>query len=217
MLELVHVTKRLKKKTVLDDISYTFESGVVYGLFGVNGSGKTMLLRMLSGLIRPTEGKVIYEGKILHEEIPMLPDVGVVIENMELLPYYTAYENLIRLSKIKNVASQDDIRLALERVGLDPESELKVRKFSLGMKQRLNIAQAFFEKQKIILLDEPTNAVDHKGVQQIYDVIQQEKKRGALIVIATHHDNDLRNMCDEVLLMDSGKLMLQEGCDEENG
>lgn len=134
MLELVHVTKRLKKKTVLDDISYTFESGVVYGLFGVNGSGKTMLLRMLSGLIRPTEGKVLYEGKILHEEIPMLPDVGVVIENMELLPYYTAYENLIRLSKIKNVVSQDDIRLALERVGLDPESELKVRKFSLGMK-----------------------------------------------------------------------------------
>ena len=206
MLELVHVTKRLKKKTVLDDISYTFESGVVYGLFGVNGSGKTMLLRMLSGLIRPTEGKVLYEEKILHEEIPMLPDVGVVIENMELLPYYTAYENLIRLSKIKNVASQDDIRLALERVGLDPESELKVRKFSLGMKQKLNIAQAIFETPQLLLLDEPTNALDTDTIGCLKAILEDLKKKKSCIIIATHDHQNITSLCDQILEMKEGNL-----------
>ncbi|MEA4922818.1 MAG: ABC transporter ATP-binding protein [Eubacteriaceae bacterium] len=176
-------------------------------LHGVNGSGKTMLLRMIAGLITPTAGRVYYNDKILHEDISFPKDVGIVIEHMEMLPGYSGYENLLLLSKIKKIAGSEDILLALKRVGLSGVENIKVKKYSLGMKQRLNIAQAIFEKQKIILLDEPTNALDEEGVEQIYDVISDEKKRGATIVIATHHKTDLERMCDVTLKMENGYLI----------
>lgn len=204
MVELKNVNKSLSKKLILDNISYKFEYGRVYGLCGTNGSGKTMLLRAVCGLIIPDSGEIIIDGKILHKDISFPPSVGIVIENMSLLPGYNAFDNLKLISQIKKVASDDDIKNAINRVGL--KSDLKVRKFSLGMKQRLNIAQAVFEKPKIILLDEPTNALDDSGVKLVYDIIKEEKERGALIIVATHHEEDLREMCDVILRVSEGRL-----------
>lgn len=207
MIQLQNVTKRIKENTVLDNVSYTFKSGFVYGLYGQNGSGKTMLLRAISGLINLDSGSIFIDGEKLHDKIEFPPETGIVIENMELLPECSAKRNLQMLAKIKNIADEKDIIFSLERVGLDPDSDKKVKKFSLGMKQRLNIAQAIFENQKIILLDEPTNALDEDAVQLIYKIIREEKSRGATIIVATHHKEDLKEVCDAILKIAGGKLL----------
>lgn len=207
MIQLQNVTKRIKENTVLDNVSYTFKSGFVYGLYGQNGSGKTMLLRAISGLINLDSGSIFIDGEKLHDKIEFPPETGIVIENMELLPECSAKRNLQMLAKIKNIADEKDIIFSLERVGLDPDSEKKVKKFSLGMKQLLNIAQAIFENQKIILLDEPTNALDEEAVQLIYKIIREEKSRGATIIVATHHKEDLKEVCDVILKIAEGKIV----------
>lgn len=207
MIQLQNVTKRIKENTVLDNVSYTFKSGFVYGLYGQNGSGKTMLLRAISGLINLDSGSIFIDGEKLHDKIEFPPETGIVIENMELLPECSAKRNLQMLAKIKNIADEKDIIFSLERVGLDPDSDKKVKKFSLGMKQRLNIAQVIFENQKIILLDEPTNALDEDAVQLIYKIIREEKSRGATIIVATHHKEDLKEVCDVILKIAEGKIV----------
>ena len=207
MIQLQNVTKRIKENTVLDNVSYTFKSGFVYGLYGQNGSGKTMLLRAISGLINLDSGSIFIDGEKLHDKIEFPPETGIVRENMELLPECSAKRNLQMLAKIKNIADEKDISFSLERVGLDPDSDKKVKKFSLGMKQRLNIAQAIFENQKIILLDEPTNALDEDAVQLIYKIIREEKSRGATIIVATHHKEDLKEVCDVILKIAEGKIV----------
>lgn len=207
MIQLQNVTKRIKENTVLDNVSYTFKSGFVYGLYGQNGSGKTMLLRAISGLINLDSGSIFIDGEKLHDKIEFPPETGIVIENMELLPECSAKRNLQMLAKIKNIADEKDIIFSLERVGLDPDSDKKVKKFSLGMKQRLNIAQAIFENQKIVLLDEPTNALDEEAVQLIYKIIREEKSRGATIIVATHHKEDLKEVCDVILKIAEGKIV----------
>ena len=207
MIQLQNVTKRIKENTVLDNVSYTFKSGFVYGLYGQNGSGKTMLLRAISGLINLDSGSIFIDGEKLHDKIEFPPETGIVIENMELLPECSAKRNLQMLAKIKNIADEKDIIFSLERVGLDPDSDKKVKKFSLGMKQRLNIAQAIFENQKIILLDEPTNALDEEAVQLIYKIIREEKSRGATIIVATHHKEDLKEVCDVILKIAEGEIV----------
>ena len=207
MIQLQNVTKRRKENSVLDNVSYTFKSGFVYGLYGQNGSGKTMLLRAISGLINLDSGSIFIDGEKLHDKIEFPPETGIVIENMELLPECSAKRNLQMLAKIKNIADEKDIIFSLERVGLDPDSDKKVKKFSLGMKQRLNIAQAIFENQKIILLDEPTNALDEDAVQLIYKIIREEKSRGATIIVATHHKEDLKEVCDVILKIAEGKIV----------
>ncbi|MCD7826196.1 MAG: ABC transporter ATP-binding protein [Clostridiaceae bacterium] len=207
MIELQSISKKIKSNQVIDDISYVFEDGKVYGLYGHNGSGKTMLLRAISGLIHTDSGNIWIDGKKLHADISFPPDTGIVIENMELLPRYSAKDNLKILAKIKKTADDSAITEALNRVGLDSQSTLRVKKFSLGMRQRLNIAQAIFEKQKLILLDEPTNALDEDGVQLIYKVIREEQQRGATIIIATHHEEDLKALCDVTLKISNGKIV----------
>ena len=204
MVEIKNYCKSIKSRPILNNVSYNFEYGKIYGLYGHNGSGKTMLLRAIAGLLVPDSGSVVIDGKVLHKDMSFPPSIGIVIENMNLLPQYNAFDNLKILGKIKKTATDEDIKTALERVGL--KSDLKVKKFSLGMKQRLNIAQAVFEKQKIILLDEPTNALDNDGVQLIYKLLKEEKERGALVVITTHHKEDLEEVCDVVLDMTEGEL-----------
>lgn len=196
MVEIKNYCKSIKSRPILNNVSYNFEYGKIYGIYGHNGSGKTMLLRAIAGLLVPDSGSVVIDGKVLHKDMSFPPSIGIVIENMNLLPQYNAFDNLKILGKIKKTATDEDIKTALERVGL--KSDLKVKKFSLGMKQRLNIAQAVFEKQKIILLDEPTNALDNDGVQLIYKLLKEEKERGALVVITTHHKEDLEEICDVV-------------------
>ena len=204
MVEIKNYCKSIKSRPILNNVSYNFEYGKIYGIYGHNGSGKTMLLRAIAGLLVPDSGSVVIDGKVLHKDMSFPPSIGIVIENMNLLPQYNAFDNLKILGKIKKTATDEDITTVLERVGL--KSDLKVKKFSLGMKQRLNIAQAVFEKQKIILLDEPTNALDNDGVQLIYKLLKEEKERGALVVITTHHKEDLEEICDVVLKMTEGEL-----------
>ena len=204
MVEIKNYCRSIKSRPILNNVSYNFEYGKIYGIYGHNGSGKTMLLRAIAGLLVPDSGSVVIDGKVLHKDMSFPPSIGIVIENMNLLPQYNAFDNLKILGKIKKTATDEDIKTALERVGL--KSDLKVKKFSLGMKQRLNIAQAVFEKQKIILLDEPTNALDNDGVQLIYKLLKEEKERGALVVITTHHKEDLEEVCDVVLKMTEGEL-----------
>ena len=204
MVEIKNYCKSIKSRPILNNVSYNFEYGKIYGIYGHNGSGKTMLLRAIAGLLVPDSGSVVIDGKVLHKDMSFPPSIGIVIENMNLLPQYNAFDNLKILGKIKKTATDEDIKTALERVGF--KSDLKVKKFSLGMKQRLNIAQAVFEKQKIILLDEATNALDNDGVQLIYKLLKEEKERGALVVITTHHKEDLEEVCDVVLKMTEGEL-----------
>ena len=204
MVEIKNYCKSIKSRPILNNVSYNFEYGKIYGIYGHNGSGKTMLLRAIAGLLVPDSGSVVIDGKVLHKDMSFPPSIGIVIENMNQWPQYNAFDNLKILGKIKKTATDEDIKTALERVGL--KSDLKVKKFSLGMKQRLNIAQAVFEKQKIILLDEPTNALDNDGVQLIYKLLKEEKERGALVVITTHHKEDLEEVCDVVLKMTEGEL-----------
>ena len=206
-IKITDVNKTIKKAPILRDINLEFTGGKVYGLRGKNGSGKTMLLRAISGLINLDSGSIFIDGEKLHDKIEFPPETGIVIENMELLPECSAKRNLQMLAKIKNIADEKDISFSLERVGLDPDSDKKVKKFSLGMKQRLNIAQAIFENQKIILLDEPTNALDEDAVQLIYKIIREEKSRGATIIVATHHKEDLKEVCDVILKIAEGKIV----------
>ena len=163
-----------------------------------------MLLRAISGLIIPDSGKIIIDGKTLHTDISIPPKTGIVIENMQLLPKYNAFDNLKLLANINRIADDQDITNALQRVGLN--SDLKVKKYSLGMKQRLNIAQAVFEKQNIILLDEPTNALDEQGVKLIYNIIKEERERGAVVIVATHRKEDIEEICDTTLYVSEGKI-----------
>ncbi|SDY54577.1 ABC transporter ATP-binding protein [Lachnobacterium bovis] len=211
MYRLKNVTKVIKNQRVLEDINYEFENGKIYGLYGTNGSGKTMIIRVLSGLVVPTEGEVEIDGKVLHKDISFPPSVGIIIENMELLPKLTAKENLKALSEIKGIATDEDIESALEKVGLDTNKPVK--KYSLGMRQKLNIAQAIFEKPELILLDEPTNALDEKSVTRVYDVLRKEKERGACIIMATHNKSDFSSICDEIIKVDAGRI---EGVVNEN-
>lgn len=204
MIQLKNVCKILNSRLILNHINYIFDYGSVYGICGPNGSGKTMLLRAMAGLIIPEEGEILVDGKILHKDITVTPNVGIMIENMELLSQYNAFDNLKILSKIKKTANDNDIVNVLKRVGLS--SELKVKKYSLGMKQRLNIAQAIFERQQIILLDEPTNALDKEGINLFRTIVKEEKEKGALIIIATHHKEDVEEMCDKILTVSEGEL-----------
>lgn len=202
-----NLSKIIKKREVLKNINYTFCSGKAYGLYGRNGSGKTMLLRALSGLIYPTGGTIYIDDKKLHDDISFPPSIGIIIENTNLLPQYDAFTNLKIIAKIKKVASDEDIRHSIDRVGLDSYSKLKVKNFSLGMKQRLSIAQAIFEKPDIIMLDEPTNAIDEKGITIVRNLILEEKRRGAIIIIASHNKEDLAVLADEKISMSNGEII----------
>ncbi len=207
MIVIENLSKKFKGRYVLKNMSYEFEEGIIYGLYGRNGSGKTMLLRALSGLIIPSEGTVKYDDKILHKDFSFPPSLGVIIEHMELLPQFSAFDNLKILSKINNIATDEDIVSAIEKVGLDPSSTLKTKKYSLGMKQRLNIAQAIFEKPKYILLDEPSNALDDSGVELMYELLREEKRKGNIIIIASHNKEDLHELCDKVIKISEGEII----------
>ena len=204
-----NLTKSIKGNTILDNINYKFESGNIYGIYGHNGSGKTMLFRAISGLIRPTSGSINISGKELHKDIDFPESIGAVIENPEFWPNYTGWQVLKMLSNIKNIINDEDIEEALFRVGLEPNDKKTIKKYSLGMKQRLGIAQAIMEKADIIILDEPTNALDEDGIELIHKLILEEKKRGAIILIASHNKYDIDILSDIKLRMNGGKLIIE--------
>lgn len=205
-VEVKDYVKVLKKRIILDHVNYRFEEGKIYGLFGKNGSGKTMLMRAIAGLIYPTEGQVIIDGKQLHKDISFPEDVGIIIENMELMPQYDGYTNLKLLAKIRKKATDEDIYAALEKVGLKDAGKKKVKEYSLGMRQKLSIAQAIFEKPKLMLLDEPTNGLDEKSVEAIRNLLLELRDQGTLIILASHNKEDISYLADIVLEVDKGKI-----------
>ena len=205
-VEVKNYSKKLKGRNVLDNVSYKFEGGNIYGLYGRNGSGKTMLMRAVAGLIFPTSGEVIIDGKVLHKEISFPKDMGVIIENMELMPQYDAYDNLKILGKIRKTATDDDINSTLEKVGLHDVKGKKVRTYSLGMKQKLAIVQAIFEHPKLLLLDEPTNALDEESINDIRKLLLELKEKGVLIIVASHNKEDIELLSDVKINMADGKI-----------
>lgn len=202
MINVANATKHIGNKTVLDKINLTLENGKIYGLRGRNGAGKTMLLRAIAGLIRLDSGKIVIDGKTLHKDIDFPSELGLLIENNNVLPDFTLRKNLQLLAKIKKVATDEMIG----RVGLDPNDKRKVRQYSLGMKQRAAIAQAIFEKPALILLDEPTNAIDYDGVQEMRALFEVEKQRGATIILASHNPEDLNILADQIINMADGSV-----------
>lgn len=205
-VELKNVSKRLNDVTVLEDISLTLESGTIYGLKGKNGCGKTMLMRMMAGVIYPTSGTVSIDGEILHKDIATPRSIGVLIENPAFLPGYTGQRNLELLAGLTGKADRTQIAKTMNRVGLDPSDKRTYRKYSLGMKQRLGIACALMERPDLILLDEPINAIDEKGVPKIWEALQEEKQRGALIVLACHDTEELTSLADQIITIEEGKI-----------
>lgn len=206
MLQAIGVNKSIKNNQILSDINLTLEQGVVYGFVGRNGSGKTMLFRALSGLMKIDSGEIIYKNKRLHKDMPVLPNLGITIENAGLYTEFTGFKNLQMLAKLNKKIGDEEIRRAIERVGLDPDDKRTFRKYSLGMKQRIIIAQAIMEAPDVIMLDEPTNSLDEDGVKLIRQVINEEKERGAMILLASHNKEDIKILADKVFYIDKGRL-----------
>lgn len=202
-----NIVKTIKKKIILDNISLELESGNIYGFVGRNGCGKTMLFRALSGLMHIDSGRITIDGKVLHKDINVPPRIGLIIENAGLYNEFSGIKNLKLLADINKKISDMEITKAISDVGLDPNDKRPVRKYSLGMKQRLIIAQAIMESPDIIMLDEPTNALDERGVKLIRDIILREKERGALVLIASHNKEDIEILADRVYYMDGGKIV----------
>ena len=203
-LEAVNVTKIIKNSTVLSNINLSLTGGRIYAFCGENGSGKTMLFRVLSGLSLPSSGIIKYNDKFFPKARPI---IGVVIENASLFPQFTSFQNLMYLASINKLASKKDIENALHRVGLDPKDKRVVKKYSLGMKQRLLIAQSIMEHPDFLFLDEPTNAIDKDGIELIHRIVREEAARGAVVLLASHIDNDISQLADKCFYMKSGEIV----------
>lgn len=195
-----------QKNTVIHPVTLRMESPRVVGLKGINGSGKTMLMRLIAGLIRPTTGQIAINGKMLGKEMSFPESIGLFLENPAFLDGYSGFENLRMLASIKALVGDDRIREVLAAVGLDPDDKKKYRKYSLGMKQRLGIAAAIMESPDIVILDEPTNSLDSSGVEMVKQLVLAEKERGALVILACHDFEILRVLADDLYLIESGHI-----------
>lgn len=205
-VEIKNYTKKLKGRLILKDITLSLEQGGIFGFYGHNGSGKSMLFRAIAGLIHPTSGEISVFGKKIGEDISFPESIGLVIETVGFWPFNTGFQNLKTLASIKKVITDDEIKNAIKRVGLDPDDKRTYGKYSLGMKQRLGIAQAIMEKPELILLDEPTNALDDDGIALVRNIIKEEQKRGATILIASHNLEELSLLCNRFFKMSDGVL-----------
>lgn len=206
VVRLEDYCKSFKSAEVLKNINLTLESGKVIGLKGKNGSGKTMLMRAISGLILPTSGKVYINDKELGRQISFPPSIGILIENPSVISNYTGFKNLKILASIQNRISDDEIRDAIRKVGLDPDDKRTFKKYSLGMKQRLGIAAAIMERPDIVILDEPINALDEAGAGLIKGLLDELKANGSLIIIACHDTEELNYLSDEIYEIYDGEI-----------
>lgn len=204
-LTVVNLCKKIKDRVILDNINLNLESGNVYGFVGRNGSGKTMLFRAVSGLINIDSGKVMLDEK-LHKDMQVLPDMGIILENAGLYSEFTGRKNLQILADIRKKITPEEVDKAIERVGLDPNDKRTYRKYSLGMKQRIVLAQAIMEHPSILFLDEPTNALDEDGVKKIRNIVAEEKERGSIVLLASHNKEDIEMLADKVYYMVDGRI-----------
>lgn len=205
IVKVENVTKYFKQEKVLDDVNMNLETGHIYGIVGKNGAGKTVLFKIIAGFIKPSSGKVTVAGKIIGVDRDFPDSLGLIIETPGFLSQYNAYQNLFYLANINNKITKEDIKEAIRMVGLDPDSNKKVGKFSLGMRQRLGIAQAIMENPNLIILDEPMNGLDKKGIEDVKELLLKLKGDGKTILMASHYAEDME-ICDEVFQMEDGKL-----------
>lgn len=207
MLKMSGLSKKFKKRMILDDINLELAFGNIYGFIGANGSGKSVFFKTICGFLKADCGTVTCNGKVIGKDIDFLPELGVLIEKPGFIENYTQFENLKYLAQINNTIHDEDIKAALERVGLDSDNNEKVKNFSLGMRQRLAIAQAIMEKQKIIILDEPFNGLDKQGVAQIKQLLLELKSPDRLILLTSHIAGDIEELSDVIFEFSAGKIV----------
>ena len=209
-IKIVNLCKVIKKNEILKNVNIYLEKGKIYGFIGKNGSGKTMLFRSLSGLVKPDAGEIFIDGKKIRFEDIVNYKVGMILENHSMYPEFTGLQNLKYLADINKYINEEQIRQSIVDVGLNPDDKRPLRKYSLGMKQRIIFAQAIMEKPDILFLDEPTNALDDEGVQLIRQLILKQKENGAIVLIASHNKEDIENLCDECYKVSAGEIIREE-------
>lgn len=205
-LEVEEINKKIGVDDVLSDISLSMEKGKIYGLQGKNGCGKSMLMRVICGLVLPTSGRVIIDGEELGKELSFPESVGVFIEKPGFLDAYSGFQNLSMLASIKKRIGGREIKETLKRVGLEEVMHKKYKKYSLGMKQKLGIAAVIMEQPDIVILDEPANALDEKSEGRLWQIVREEKERGALVIISCHTAEVLEEISDEIFKIDQGRI-----------
>lgn len=210
-IELKNVTKEFDKVEVIKNINLEFESGKIYGLYGRNGSGKSVLMKLICGFLIPTKGKILINGKDFNAKNEYPDNLRAVIEKPSFFPELTGFENLKLLAKIQNKISDEEIIKALDLVNLIDEKDKKYSKYSLGMKQKLAIAQAIMEDPKILILDEPFNGIEEKSVEKITKFLKEEAKNGKTIIFSTHIKEDLENLADIIYKIDNGTIYENQG------
>ena len=204
------VSKDFKGARVLNNVNVSFEQGKIHGIIGRNGSGKTVLIKTICGFIHPDQGRVVVDGKVIGKEVDFPKNIGAIIEAPGFLPTVSAYKNLEYLASLRGVIGKDEICKAISLVGLDPDDKKHVGKYSLGMKQRLGLAQAIMENPDILILDEPMNGLDNTGVSEMRELLLQFKADGKTIIIVSHNSEDISMLCDTVHEMDHGVLTVKE-------
>ena len=205
-IEFKNVTKKFKDIIILNNINLTFESGNIYGLFGRNGSGKSVFLKLLCGFYTPSEGEILYNGENLNKKLEFPPNTRALIEKPNFFPDLTGFENLKFLAEIQNKITDKEINDILEFLGLEKDKNKRYSKYSLGMKQKLGIAQVLMENPDVIVLDEPFNGVENVTVLKIIDYLKEEAKKGKLIFISTHIMEDLEKLTDKIYYFDNGAI-----------
>lgn len=209
VIEIKDISKKIGDQSVLNHISLHLESGHVYGLKGRNGSGKTMLMRAVCGLIRFTEGEIEIDGEILRKDITFPGSVGVLIETPGFINNFSGYDNLQMITSIKEIVSNERVKETMELLGLDPADKKPFRKYSLGMKQKLGIAAAIVENPKLVILDEPTNALDEKSRQTFKEILGALREEGALVLLSCHDSEDLLELSDQIIEIQEGRVVSQ--------
>lgn len=206
LIRLSNLTKSFGEELVLKGITHNFEKGKIHGIMGFNGSGKTVMFKCICGFLKPDGGSVIVDGKRIGKDVDFPDSIGVIIENPGFLLGLSGFENLKRLAALKGLISNDDIKAAIQRVGLDPMSKKKVGQYSLGMRERLGIAQAIMEDPDLLILDEPFNGLDKKGAAEVCELLKELKERKKTILIAAHNMQEIEWLCDSICEMDAGVL-----------
>lgn len=206
IIEANNLNLSIKKDKILNNINLQLEQGKIHGLIGRNGSGKTMLMKCICGFVRPTSGQVKVEGKIIGKDVDFPQNVGIIIETPGFVPYYSGYRNLKILADLRRKISKQDVLRTMEEVGLKGAENKIVRKYSLGMRQRLGLAQAIMENPDILILDEPMNGLDKEGVADIRDILLKLKKSGKTILLVSHNSEDIGVLCDDIYEMEHGNI-----------
>lgn len=206
MVYIKELNLTLQKYEILKNVSVSFEREKIHGLIGRNGSGKTMLMKCICGFVKPTSGEIYVDGKRIGKDVDFPECVGIIIETPGFIPYYSGVKNLKLLAALRGKISTDEIKNTMQQVGLDPNLKRHVRKYSLGMRQRLGLAQAIMEDPELLILDEPMNGLDKDGVADMRQYLLDLKAQGKTILIASHSAEDIDMLCDTVCEMDKGKL-----------